>query len=140
MSRLGKMPDWQKKLVHGAMITCSLTGCIYLLGQEFDVNKSLLGSYSVLAWHGVSAILATLALGTILPFHLKAGLKAKRNFISGISQLCSLTVLLVSGALLYYGPEEVRDAAIYTHWIVGLLFVLCFVLHGVFKQNHLRTT
>ena len=137
MSRLGKMPAWQKKLVQVAMITCSLTGCLYLLDQWFHFNKNFLGSHSILIWLGICAIIATLALGTILPFHLKAGLKAKRNYISGMSQLCFLTVLLVSGALLYYGPEESRELVINTHSIVGLLFAVCFIFHGMFVQNQL---
>jgi hypothetical protein len=109
------------------------------MGHQFSLQKEWLGIHSVLAWHGVTAMLATLALGSVLPFHLKAGLKAKRKMVSGLSQLGFLTVLLISGALLYYGPEETRDGAVLTHWMVGLLFFAIFILHGVITQLNPRT-
>lgn len=75
-------------------------------------------------------MLATLALGSVLPFHLKAGLKSKKKWLSGFSQLSLLSALVVTGALLYYGPAEIRDEVIQTHWVVGLLFFVIFLIHG----------
>jgi hypothetical protein len=78
---------------------------------------------------------ATMALGSVLPFHLKAGLKSRRKLWSGLSQLAFLTILLASGALLYYGPEEIRDSVIEIHWMIGLTFFAIFLLHGVYANN-----
>ena len=129
--RLGKMPTWQRYFVLIGMLSCSLTGTAYLLGHEFQIQRELLGTHVVLAWHGVAAIVASIALGTILPFHLKAGLKSKKKLLSGFSQLAFLLTLLISGALLYYGPAEFREPLILTHWLVGLIFFTVFLLHGV---------
>lgn len=134
-NRLGKMPGWQKYFVQIGMLSCSLTGAVYLLGHEFHIERAILGTHSVLAWHGVAAILATLGLGSVLPFHLKAGLKSKRKLWSGLSQLAFLAILLVSGALLYYGPAEIRDAVIATHWMIGITFFAIFLLHGVYAKK-----
>jgi hypothetical protein len=136
-SRLGKMPTWQRNFVLVGMLTCSLTGTAYLLGHEFYIQRTLLGTHSVLVWHGLAAMLATLALGSVLPFHIKAGLKSKRKLLSGLCQLAFLFALLGSGALLYYGPEEFRDLVIAAHWLIGLTFFAIFVLHGVFIKNHI---
>ena len=133
MSRLGKMPGWQRTFVIYGMMTCSVTGILYLLGHQFHIQRSTLGSHSILAAHGIAAMLAILALGSVLPFHIKAGYKSKRQWWSGFSQLGFLAVLLISGALLYYGPEEIRDGVIDTHWIVGLLFFAIFILHAFSK-------
>lgn len=130
MSRLGKMPTWQRMFVICGMMTCSITGLIYLLGHQFQIQRATLGSHSILAAHGMAAILATLALGSVLPFHIKAGYKSKKQWWSGFSQMGFLAVLLISGALLYYGPEEIRDGVIDTHWIVGSLFFTIFMLHA----------
>ena len=135
MSRLGKMPRWQRTFVIYSMMTCSITGLIYLLGNQFQIQRSFLGAYRVLAAHGVAAMLVTLALGSALPFHIKAGFKSKRQWWSGFGQLGFLAVLLISGALLYYGPEEIRDCVIHAHWVVGLLFFAIFLCHGVFKSS-----
>jgi len=131
MSRLGKMPNWQRMFVICGMMTCSITGLIYLMGHQFHIQRSSLGSHHILAAHGIAAMLSTLALGSVLPFHIKAGYKSKKQWWSGFSQLVFLTVLLISGALLYYGPEEIRDGVIDTHWIVGLLFFIIFIWHGL---------
>jgi hypothetical protein len=134
-NRLGKMPTWQKHFVQIGMLACSLTGTVYLLGHEFHIERAILGTHSVLAWHGLTAILATLALGSVLPFHLKAGLKSKRKLWSGLSQLAFLAILLISGALLYYGPAEIRDEVIATHWMMGIVFFAIFLLHGVYTKK-----
>jgi hypothetical protein len=136
-SRLGKMPAWQRPFVLIGMLSCSLTGTAYLLGHEFHIERALLGAHSILMWHGVTAMVATMALGSVLPFHIKAGLKSKRKLWSGLSQLAFLTTLLVSGAFLYYGPEEIRDTAITTHWVIGLAFFAIFLLHGVYVKKSL---
>lgn len=133
MSRLGKMPNWQRTFVICGLMTCSITGLMYLLGHQFQIQRSTLGTHSILIAHGIAAILATLAIGSVLPFHIKAGYKSKKQWWSGFSQLGFLAVLLISGALLYYGPEEIRDAVIDTHWIVGLLFFAIFMLHAFTK-------
>lgn len=129
------MPAWQRHFVLIGMLSCSLTGTAYLLGHEFHIERAILGAHSVLMWHGIAAMIATLALGSVLPFHLKAGLKSKRKLWSGVSQLTFLSTLLVSGVLLYYGPEEIRDTVITTHWITGLAFFAIFLLHGVYTKK-----
>jgi len=133
MSRLGRMPGWQRSFVITGMLACSITGSLYLLGHEFQIQRSILGTHTILAIHGVTAMLATLALGSVLPFHLKAGLKSNKKWISGFSQLSFLASLLITAALLYYGPEEIRDEVISTHWVVGILFFAVFLLHGIKK-------
>jgi hypothetical protein len=134
-SRLGKMPAWQRYFVLVGMLGCSLTGTAYLLGHEFHIQRAVLGSHSVLMWHGIAAMAATIALGSVLPFHLKAGLKSKKKLWSGLSQLIFLATLLISGALLYYGPAEIRDTVIAAHWMTGLAFFPIFLLHGVYAKK-----
>ena len=133
MSRLGKMPNWQRTFVILGIMTCSITGLMYLLGHQFQIQKSTLGTHSILAAHGIAAMLAILALGSVLPFHIKAGYKSQKKRWSGFSQLSLLTLLLVTGALLYYGPEEIRDITVDTHWMTGLLFFVIFLLHAFQK-------
>ena len=129
MSRLGKMPRWQRTFVICGMMACSITGLMYLLGHQFQIQRSTLGTHSILAAHGIAAMLATLALGSVMPFHIKAGYKSRKQLWSGFSQLGFLFALLITGGMLYYGPEEIRDTAIDTHWIMGLMFAVIFLLH-----------
>lgn len=136
MSRLGKMPSWQRSFVMYGMFACSVTGIFYLLGRQFHIQRAMFGAHQVLVAHGIAAMLATLALGSVLTFHIKAGYKSKNKWISGFSQLSFLAVLFISGALLYYGPEEMRDAVIDTHWITGLIFFAIFIVHVMTKPHN----
>lgn len=133
MSRLGKMPGWQRLFVIGGMLACSISGSLYLLGHEFQIQRSTLGNHNVLALHGIFAMIATLALGSALPFHLKAGFKSKKKWLSGFSQLSLLAALLITGALLYYGPAEIRDVVVNAHWILGLLFFVILLAHSILR-------
>lgn len=129
LHRLGKMPSWQRYFVIAGMLICSLSGIFYLFGHEFHVYRKLLGAHQVLAWHGISAVVASIALGSILPFHLKAGLKSQRKLWSGIAQLSFLSILMITAVLLYYGPEEIRESVIQIHYFVGLIFFAIFIMH-----------
>lgn len=130
---IGKMPRWQRWLTISAFLSCSISGIAFLLSQQSNIIKSILGSHWVLTLHGATASLAIMALGATLPFHIKAGLKAKKNVISGISQIILLVILIITGLLLYYGPEETRNTSVLTHWIVGILFLALFVCHAVIR-------
>ena len=126
---LGKMPIWQRWFTITSLSICSLSGIAFLVGHEFHISKAVLGNHSVLALHGIAAALALIAFGAVMPFHIKAGLKAKKNLISGISQLTILAILVITGLLLYYGPEESHEASELIHWVLGLIFVGFFVFH-----------
>jgi len=133
MRQLGKMPAWQRGFVITGMLVCSVTGSAYLLGHEFQIERALLGNHLVLAGHGLSAMLASIALGSILPFHLKAGYQSKRKRFSGFTQLGFLLFLVITGGLLYYGPAELREPTVQLHWLTGLVFFAIFIFHAMTK-------
>ena len=128
---LGKMPGWQRWFTISVLCICSISGIAFLLGHEFHISRSTLGDRNILVLHGVSAAIALIAFGTVLPFHIKAGLKAKKNLISGISQLILLLVLVITAMLLYYGPEELHEGSELTHWVFGLVFFCFFIFHAI---------
>jgi hypothetical protein len=136
---LGKMPNWQRWFTISALGTCSLSGIAFLLGHEFHISRTLLGDRTVLIMHGVSAAIALIAFGTILPFHIKAGLKSKKNLISGILQLAILLILTITAMLLYYGPEEVHELSELTHWALGLIFFGTFIFHAISRSIRTQT-
>ena len=136
---LGKMPNWQRWFTIATLCFCSLSGIAFLLGHEFHIARALLGDRTVLIMHGVSAAIALIAFGTVLPFHIKAGLKAKKNLISGISQLIFLAILVITAMLLYYGPEELHESSEVIHWALGLIFFTIFVFHGITRSIRTST-
>jgi hypothetical protein len=128
---LGKMANWQRWFTISILCICSLSGIVFLLGHEFQISRALMGNRNVLIIHGVSAAIALIAFGTVLPFHIKAGLKSKQNLISGISQLVFLVILVITAMLLYYGPEEMHEGSELTHWVLGLVFFGVFVFPAI---------
>jgi hypothetical protein len=132
------MPQWQKTFVTMGMLACSLTGIAYLLGQEFQIQTRILGTHRILAAHGITAMLASLALGSVSSFHIRAGYQSKKKLFSGLSQLVLLATLLISGLLLYYGPAAIRDIVILTHWFAGILFFAIFLLHAFIKPSQIN--
>ena len=46
-----------------------------------------------------------------------------------------LSALMISGLLLYYGSEEMRDGVQWTHWIVGFASIAVFLLHLVIGKR-----
>ncbi|QWD64575.1 hypothetical protein [Polynucleobacter sp. MWH-UH2A] len=136
---LGKMPNWQRWFTIAVLCICSLSGIAFLLGHEFHISRTLLGNRTVLIMHGVSAAIALIAFGTVLPFHIKAGLKAEKNLISGISQLVFLAILLVTAMLLYYGPEELHEGSEMIHWVLGLIFFAIFAFHAISRSIRTST-
>ena len=127
---LGKMPLWQRWFTISTLSICSISGIAFLMGHEFQISRQTLGSHSVLALHGITSALALIAFGAVLPFHIKAGLKAWKNLISGISQLLFLAILVISALFLYYGPEELHDGSKLVHWVLGLVFFINFIFHA----------
>jgi purine-cytosine permease-like protein len=126
---LGKMPAWQRWFTISTLIICSISGIAFLMGHEFQISRQTLGAHSVLALHGIASALALIAFGAVMPFHIKAGLKAWKNLISGISQLLFLAILVITALLLYYGPEELHDGSKLVHWVLGLVFFIIFIFH-----------
>ena len=135
MRQLGKMPGWQRTFVITGMLACSITGSAYLLGQEFQIERALLGNHLVLAGHGLTAMLVSIALGSALPFHLKAGYQSKRKRFSGFTQLGFLLALITTGGMLYYGPADLREPTIQLHWLTGLVFFAIFIFHSLIKSS-----
>jgi len=129
-TRLGRMPVWQRYFVISSISFCSVTGLLFLLATDLQMSLLTIRPHTILSWHGITAMATSIALGSVLTVHLKAGIKAKRQVFSGLSQLTCLLALILTAALLYYGPAELRDDAITAHWVIGIFFLSFFLSHA----------
>ena len=139
MSRLGKMPHWQKSFIVFSFSLCALSGLTYFFIPELKTYVPISASRLILAAHGISASFMLIALGLVLPAHLKAGWIAKNNRFSGVGQFLCLLVLTASGLLLYYGSESLRDLTLLAHYIVGFLLVGLFLGHLFLRRKTEQT-
>ena len=127
----GKMPTWQRWSFWLVMSTCSLSGICYLVGNEFLTTPSILTSRKVITTHGVTACLAVFLFGTISAGHIRVGWILRKNKATGIGNIVTLSLMILTGLGLYYGSEEIRDLAVLLHWIFGLVFLVVLTLHLV---------
>ena len=129
-SRVAHMPLWQSLSTQLIFIICAVSGVLYLLAHEFEIKALAVENHSILIVHGFAAYFFVLLFGAMMPNHIKAGWKNKRNQLSGGLMVAVMTLLLISGLFLYYG-NETRDAALWVHWVIGCGLVLLFPLHFI---------
>lgn len=129
-SRVAHMPFWQSFSTHLIFIICAISGVLYLLAHEFEIKALSVENHSILIVHGFAAYFFVLLFGAMMPNHIKAGWKNKRNRVSGGLMVAVMSLLLISGLFLYYG-NETRDAALWVHWVIGSSLVLLFPLHFI---------
>jgi hypothetical protein len=129
-SRVTHLPHWQSYSTHIIFIICAVSGVLYLLAHEFDIKAIAVENHSILLVHGFASYFFVLLFGAVIPTHIKAGWKSKRNKISGSLMVLVMALLLLSGLFLYYG-DETRDAALWVHWVIGVGLVLLFPFHFI---------
>ena len=122
------MPPWQRRLFWFGMGVCALSGASYCLGHTLGWISGRMGSHLVLIAHGLSAGWVTYVLGILSISHIRVGWRLRRNTASGVANLLLLTLLVITGWALYYGPAETRDLTVQSHWLLG--WVLVLVLGG----------
>ena len=127
-NRVAHLPSWQSYCTHTIFIICAVSGVLYLLAHELDIIPLPIKNHSILVIHGFSAYFFALLFGAVIPTHIKAGWKNKRNKISGSLMVLAMSLLLISGLFLYYGADT-RDAALWVHWVIGCGLVLLFPFH-----------
>ena len=80
--------------------------------------------------HGFSAMVFVLLLGTLLPGHVRRAWHARKNRRNGSFFLTVVSVLTLSGYLLYYlGDEDWRNAASNFHLWLGLAAPVLLLWH-----------
>ncbi len=136
--RAGRLPGWQRIPTHLIFSVCALSGLLFFLRHDLRVEIPGAETHSYLVVHGVSAAFALLAIGAILPGHLRVAWIARRNRLSGLVMLAVMALLMLSGLMLYYGSEEWRDATVLTHWIVGGIVMAAFPLHLVLGRRDIQ--
>ncbi len=129
LRRAGFLPGWQRNPTHLILAVCAFSGLLFFLKREFQLDVLFAESHSLLVTHGVSSAFALLVFGAVLPGHLRAAWIAKRNRASGVLMIAVMSALMLSGLLLYYGSEEIRDNVVLTHLMVGFLAFAVFLLH-----------
>ena len=89
-----------------------------------------------LAIHGAFAYASVWTGGMLWALHVVKAWRARRHRISGATMFGALTVLIVSGYLLYYvADDRARSLISWIHWLVGLLLPVAYLIHRIKKSR-----
>jgi hypothetical protein len=85
--------------------------------------------------HGAFAFLAVWSGGLLWGLHIVRGWRRRRLRWSGGTLIGALLLLILSGYFLYYvGDDRSRQIISKTHWILGLLLPLAYLIHRLAKK------
>jgi len=137
----------ERIVYYAVFLVLFLSGVVWLVLHyfcgavgEFGVMSNPLES-KVLCIHGVAAFGFAFIFGNIWAIHVKFGIqkKYKKNFKSGVMNALLVTILIMTGLLLYYaGNDMVRITASVMHWVCGILLFVVIVLHVLMGKYRKR--
>lgn len=130
-----------KKLLYPSLFALTFTGVTWLIGHyfleiqgEFGPEKHPLEIWS-LRLHGLSSLFVLLFTGMLLEHHIVSHFKQRRRLATGISLISLSIFLALSGYMLYYlSDDSWRLFFSFSHWIIGLITILFFLLHLFLKK------
>jgi hypothetical protein len=134
----------QKWLVIGSVVLMTLTGVVWLAVQwRYSEETLRLSVLPLLQWliriHVAAALVSMIAFGTLWVSHVPTGWRQPVNKRSGVSNVSSWIALIITGYLLWYGPQgEVREWVAWCHWALGLLLPLSLLTHTKRNAAHAR--
>lgn len=80
--------------------------------------------------HGSAAMVLLVLIGAVAALHASSGWRERKNRVTGVVFASTLSLLLATGAMLYYvGDEGLRSEASLLHWTIGCAALLLGGLH-----------
>lgn len=113
-----------------------LSGVLWLLLHNFGQVQGPFGPQAhplepwMLRLHGAAMLAFLLGTGGLLITHVWSGWRHRQQRWVGASLLCMVTVLTITGYLLYYLPgDDARNVVSEIHWIAGVPSLGLFLWH-----------
>jgi hypothetical protein len=116
------------------------SGIIWLILRHFYFTEYENFGSKILAIHGVCGLILTFIFGIVWT-HAKHKLKIKqkKNRKSGLLLLTLFSIIILSGAGLYYiGSESVRNFTSIVHWLLGVISLIGIIIHVPFLSKPQR--
>jgi hypothetical protein len=126
---------WQKCAVYCTAATVGLSGLLWFVVHDIIADEPGDLARLLLTLHGVSAYALLLAIGSLLPIHVRSGWLRRRNLVTGLAVIALAVVLGVTALILYYGDEELQRPAKWLHLAFGLTCFVLFPAHALMKSN-----
>lgn len=112
------------------------SGALWLLFHYFFRLEGDFGpeAHPLESWwlrlHGLMAMLALVALGSLAINHVRLAWNRRKNLRTGLAMVAMTGWLALTGYALYYFASEANEAWLpLTHWIPGLALPLAGLVH-----------
>lgn len=130
--RPGKMGPIVRICIWTALLTCAASGLVEYWQTDWALNFKPLGRWT-LVLHGISGMTLAIGFGLLMQNHIRAAWRMKKHRVSGGFMVSLMTLLIVSGLLLYYGGEAIHDANRQLHIGLGVIFTGIILWHGLYR-------
>jgi hypothetical protein len=130
---------WQKMAIHCTAATVGLSGLLWFILHDLIDDPGEL-THLLLTLHGVSAYAMLVAVGSLLPVHVRMGWLRRRNRLTGLAVITTVTVLGITALMLYYGSEEVQTPAKWVHLAFGAGSLVLFPVHAFGRPDRREFT
>lgn len=139
-----RLAFWQKTAVFSTVTAVGLSGLFWFIlhdvaGEDWSDSARVL-----LMLHGISSYALLVAIGSLLPLHVRSGWRHGRNIVTGVTVTAIMTILGVTALMLYYGGDETQVVAKWVHLACGFCCFVLFPAHaflvGRTSQFELRST
>jgi hypothetical protein len=132
-------PSWFLMVLWVCFGLLAVSGVLLIPGMlelrlEMEVPDAWLPAARVrwAALHGFAAFAGVMAIGTLLPLHVRHGLRQRRSRVTGIALLCLWAVVIVSGWGIYYLIDELWSLwSSLTHTVIALVLIFMLTVHVV---------
>ena len=125
---------------YAAFATLLVTGAIWLVADQLKAaeNGEMWQAIAadMLMLHGITAMIALILLGAMIPLHIQRSWRAGKNRITGSVMVATNAVLVVTASGLYYaGSDLLRTFAANVHIAAGLAVPALIVTHIVLGRR-----
>ena len=137
MKRRGiQLSPRHKRWFYSVSVTLFLSGAAWALfdwlGARTEGRAAVFQSLKpwMLKLHGAAAMVFLVAVGILIPTHLKRAWQARRNRSNGAFFVTVIALLVATGyGLYYFGDDHWRSAASWVHLILGFAAPALLALH-----------
>ena len=126
---------WQKTAMFATVAGVSLSGLLWFILHDVISDDVGDAARLLLIVHGVSSYALLVAVGSLLPLHVRAGWRQRRNTVTGILVTATMAVLSVTALMLYYGGEETQSVAKWIHLAFGFFCFALFPAHAFLRTK-----
>ena len=131
---------WQKLAIFSTAAAVAFSGLLWfvlhdVMSAESDEMADI--AHMLLIVHGAASYALLVAVGSLLPVHVRSGWQRRRNLTTGLTVTAAIAILGATALLLYYGGEELHAPAKWLHLIFGLACLALFPAHAFLGEKSL---